>query len=144
MTFPSSGITLEVRTTILSPGFISLTSTNTSTSSVFFHTFVTLRDITLARSVTDLRRVHSPSVSPMSSRNITDEAVSKSFLSIDTVIAVASSVATSSLPLESDFIPLAMNPALLTIVIPLRSQIGRKIFLRVLNMIMLTIFSWYL
>ena len=104
ITSPSSGIILLVRRTILSPTFTLFAETKTSSPFLSFsHTFSTPSDIVFARSLTDFLWVHSSRISPILSKNITLEAVSKSPLISETVIATASRTETFSCPLASDF-----------------------------------------
>ncbi len=71
------------------------------------HTLSTLRLMVRARSATDFLCVHSSRISPILSMNMIVEAVSVSPRRTDTVIAVASRTATSSLRCRSDFMPRA-------------------------------------
>ena len=96
--FPSSGIIFPVRTTISDPVFTSLIGRRSSCPFTTTQTLSTFKDMVRARSSTDFLCVHSSSVSPIESRNMTEEAVPKSPRSIELVIATASRSGTSIFP----------------------------------------------
>ena len=105
-TTPSSGITFPICTVTISFSRILERGTSTSVPSTFCHTLVILRDILLARSPSDFLWVHSSKSSPIPKRNITEPAVSKSLLTMETIIAVASRTSTSKAPFNRQRIPL--------------------------------------
>ena len=117
MTLPSTAMIFPVLTITMSPATILFASTRISVPSLaLVHTFSTLSAIALARSLIDLRCVQSSIISPTLSMNIMLPAVEKSPLSIETVMLVASSTDTSSLPRISAFNPLTINGiALITV-----------------------------
>ena len=141
VTTPSKGIILLTRTIISSSFLIVFTGTNTSVSAVFNQTLLTLSDIVLARSPTDFLCVHSSIISPMPRRNITEPAVLKSFLNIETPMAVASSTGTSILPFASVLTPFAIYLTDLNAVTAFLNGIGRNILLAILKNTLLTSLS---
>ena len=125
MTLPSTAMTFPVLTITISPALIVFASTRISVpSSALVHTFSTLRAMALAKSLIDLRCVQSSIISPTPSINIMLPAVEKSPLSIETVMLVASSTDTSSLPCISDFNPFTINGIDLITIIPAANGIG--------------------
>ena len=96
------------RITIRSPGFTSVIFVSISVPFACSQTLSTRRLMAEARSATDFLRVHSSKISPSPSMNMTEPAVEKSPLVMDTVMAVASNTATDNLPWRS-----AKNPSLM-------------------------------
>ena len=83
-----------------------------------------LSDILLASPPTDFLCVHSSRISPISSRNMTEPAVAKSFVSMDAVMAVASRTGTSSFLSARHFRPLPIYLSAFTDVRQYLSGIG--------------------
>ena len=87
----------------------------------------TFKDIVRVRSSTVFLCVHSSKSSPMPSKNMTEPAVSISFLKIDTPIAVASSTGTSIFRCHKHCKPFQRYFTDLTVVTHARSGYGRNI-----------------
>ena len=126
MITPSKGIIFPIWIWTISFVWISLEDTKTSWSPSTFHTFPTFNDILLARSSTDFLCVHSSRISPIPSKNMIEDAVLISLLSIDTPIAVPSSTGTSIFPCASVCIPSYMYFTDLTAVIPALNGYGKN------------------
>ena len=141
-TTPSSGITLPTWMETRSPSLISEIGTRTSASPVFCHTFSIFKDMLPARSLTDFLWVQSSRSSPIPRRNMTDPAVLKSLLNMETVIAVASRTSTSSFLPASFLTPLTIYGTDWIAVHTARTGAGRKIFVKHLVRHLVTSFSW--
>ena len=141
-TTPSSGITLPTWMETRSPSLISEIGTRTSASPVFCHTFSIFKDMLPARSLTDFLWVQSSRSSPIPRRNMTDPAVLKSLLNMETVIAVASRTSTSSFLPASFLTPLMIYGTDWIAVHTARIGAGRKIFVKHLVRHLVTSFSW--
>ena len=127
VTMPSSGIMFPVRATISCPACTWLIGVRTSCPfSAFSQTLSTCRDMAFARSSRDFFLVHSSMMSPMPSRNMTLDAVSKSPCAIAIVTEAASRTCTSSLPFPRDFSALKINGIARTTLIAIRMGAGRK------------------
>ena len=103
-----------------------LVGTSTSCPSLTSHTLVMFKDMLRARSPTDFLCVHSSRISPTPSRNMTEPAVSKSLLIIETPIAVASRTGTSIFLAASVRIPFHIYFTDFTDVITARMLAGRN------------------
>ena len=134
-------MTFPICTVTQSPVSIFETSVRTSLPSTLSHTLLTFSDIFFAKSSTDFLRVHSSMISPKSRRNITEPAVLKSFLNIETPIAVASSTGTSIFPLSNVLTPLPIYFTDFTAVTTFLTDIGRNSLLAALKNTLLTSLS---
>ena len=106
--------------------WIVVVGTRTSCPSLTSHTLVIFKDMLRARSPTDFLWVHSSRISPMPSRNMTEPAVSKSLLIIETPMAVASRTGTSIFLAASVQIPFQIYFTDFTEVMTARTPAGKN------------------